>query len=299
LLRVTSTVPAAVATVAGQIAGLCGGISCSYTMTASALANSYVITAPAGSVVRSASNMSNNTNVLATSDLTFTVLYPEGFASTTAVGVGVKSIVIGSVNGVGTSLTNRTIALSTLIPAIGAVTSTTTGVTTFNQGLKAKVFTVPAVFGAIGYNWTVANGAVIVGASNTNSITVDFSAVPTTIRRTIITVSATTPCGTTAVKTITLNFKAQETVQVIATEVYPNPVSDNFNIDITASKAATVEISVYSTGGVLIVSPKSVQLQEGANTITENVSSLNSGIHILRLVNSSNGEVITKTLIKN
>jgi hypothetical protein len=88
-------------------------------------------------------------------------------------------------------------------------------------------------------------------------------------------------------------------VTVSATEVYPNPVSSDFNIDVTASKAGVLEIAIYSLDNNLVVSPKTVKLQAGANTISENVSSLNSGIYIVRLVNSSTGEVITKKLIKH
>jgi hypothetical protein len=241
LLKVTATVPTALATVTGQIAGLCGGISYSYTMTASALANSYVITAPAGSVVKSASNMSNNTNVLATSDLTFTVLYPEGFASTTA--VGVKSIVISSVNGVGASVLNRTVILTTLMPAVGI----STGGTTF-QRCTTQTFSVPAVVGATNYVWTVADGAVIVGAATTNSVVVDFALVSALKLTNKLTVKAANSCGVfSGVKSITLTSTACPGARVASTtkaafaisttEVYPNPASNYFNIAITASKS--------------------------------------------------------------
>jgi hypothetical protein len=79
LLKVTATVPAAVTAVSGQITGICADQTYSYTFPASPLANSYVITGPVGSVVTSPSNTTNSSNVLSTSDLSFspTVVSPN------------------------------------------------------------------------------------------------------------------------------------------------------------------------------------------------------------------------------
>jgi hypothetical protein len=304
LLRLTAAVPAAIASVTGQIAGVCGGTSYNYTITPSLLATSYMITAPTGSVVTSANNVMNTSNVLSTSDLTFTVMYPSNFVATVA---APKSIVIASVNGVGNSLTNRTVVLSTLLPALGTVTSTTGNITQFNQALTAKVFSVTTNVLFTGYTWTVSNGAVITGGQGTNTITVDFSGVIGTLSTTssTITVVGTNACNSSAAKSTTLRYNvaaarnASDALTVSTTEVYPNPVSSVFNVDVTASNAGVLEIAIYSLDGTMIVSPKSVDLEKGANTITENVSSLNSGIYIVRLVNATNSEVITRKLIKN
>jgi hypothetical protein len=263
-----------------------------------------MITAPTGSVVTSANNVMNTSNVLSTSDLTFTVMYPSNFVATVA---APKSIVIASVNGVGNSLTNRTVVLSTLLPALGTVTSTTGNITQFNQALTAKVFSVTTNVLFTGYTWTVSNGAVITGGQGTNTITVDFSGVIGTLSTTssTITVVGTNACNSSAAKSTTLRYNvaaarnASDALTVSTTEVYPNPVSSVFNVDVTASNAGVLEIAIYSLDGTMIVSPKSVDLEKGANTITENVSSLNSGIYIVRLVNATNSEVITRKLIKN
>jgi hypothetical protein len=213
LLKLKAAVPAAVGTVTGQILLVCGNSSYNYTITASPLATSYVITAPTGSVVTSANNLTNTSNVLTTSDLAFTVQY-NGLVSAA---LAKQYILIAAKNGVGTS-TNKSLTLTT---------------TTAGCPAGAKI------------------------------------------------------AATKAIATVS------------ATEVYPNPVSSEFNIDVTAAKAGVLEIAIYSLDNNLVVSPKTVKLQEGTNTISENVSSLNSGIYIVRLVNSSTGEVITKKLVKN
>ncbi len=301
LLKLTATVPAAVTIVTGQIAGVCAESSYAYTMTPSLLATSYLITAPTGSVVTSASNMSNTSNVLASTDLTFTVTYPAAFVATTT---APKSLVIASVNGVGNSLLNKTLVLSTLMPSVG----TATGGTAFNR-CETKTISVPMVIGATSYAWTVADGATIVSGQGTNEVVVDFALVPSTKTTNIVRVAALNACGTSSlVKLITLASTAcpviitsskMAAITISSTEVYPNPVSSEFSIDVTASRTGVLQIGIYSLDGNAVVSPKAVKLQASSNTINENVSSLKKGIYIVRLVNTSNNEVTTKKLIKN
>jgi len=300
LLKVTSAVPAAVATVTGQIAGVCGGSSYEYTMAASAVATSYVITAPTGSVVTSASHLDNGTNELTTSDLTFTVALPQGFVAIATTLAADKSIVIASVNGVGPSALNKTVVLSTLMPAIGVATGGATFTRCANQ-----TFSIPAVVGATEYVWTFADGASIVSGQGTTTVVVSFSGVTSSKTKNIITVKATNSCGvSTVAKTISLTSTACPVVrlasqnEVSSTEVYPNPTSGVFNVDVTVSNTSVVEVSVYSFDGTLVVSPKAVKLQEGTNTISQDISSLNNGIYFVQIANALNNEIITKKLIK-
>lgn len=301
LLTLTAVRPAAVATVAGQIVGLCGEGSYNYTMVASPLASSYEITAPAGSVVTSANNLSNATNVLNTSDLTFTVVYPAGFVATTA---APKSLVIRSINGINSSATNKTVTLATAMAAVGVATGSA-GITTFTRCAN-QTFTVPAVVGATEYVWTVADGAVIVTGQGTRTVEVDFSAVAASKTSNKLTVVAKNAClAATTAKAITLTSTAcpvaprfAAPVAVSATEVYPNPASSEFNIDVTGVNGDSVSVSVYSYNGAVAVNPFTVQLVEGANTINQNIASLGSGIYFVRVVNNANNEVIVKKLIK-
>jgi len=207
LLKVTATVPAAVTTVSGQITLIPNNAAINYTMTASALANSYIVTGPVGSVVTSAGNASNTTNSISTSDLVFTVTYPASFIANTA---NPKTIVITAVNGVGNSLTNKVLNLTS---AVG--------------------------------NRPAAN------------------------------------------------------VLITSTSVYPNPVSDIVNIDLTAETDGALEMTIYSYDGNVASRTKAVELKEGFNTINENISNLVKGIYFLRITNSSNDEVIIKKIIKN
>lgn len=304
LLKITNTAPAAVTTVTGTITAISCGTTYNYTMTRSLLASSYVITGPVGSVVTSASNATNTTNSITTSDLIFSVVYPSNFAT-----ISPKTVVITSVNGFGNSTTNKTL---TIAPAtIAALGVATTGGTTFNR-CTTKTISYPAVVGATSYTWTVSNGAFIVSGQGTNSIVVDFALVPSTATTNAITTIATNSCGVnTAIKTLTLtsvacpSAKMEETVTTIEeaaysnTTLYPNPASYEFNIDIDATKEGNLQMSIYTINGVMVMNSKAINLKEGRNTINENISNLNNGIYIVRILDSSNKEVMVKKLIKN
>jgi ELWxxDGT repeat protein len=304
LLKLTAAVPATVSVVTGQIVGLCGGSTYSYTITPSILANTYQITAPIGALVKSASNMTNTNNVLTTPDLSFTVTYPAGFVATTA---APKSIAITSVNGVGTSLTSKTFTLSTLMPAIGVAVGGTTFTRCANQ-----TFSIPTVVGATNYIWTVADSAVIVSGQGTNSVVIDFSAVPALKTTNLLKVVAQNSCGVSStVKSISLRSTSCSSAKYSApkdngeiaesttySEVYPNPASDSFSIDVLASQSGVLEMTIYSLNGAIVVSPKEVELKEGNNTITTTISSLTRGTYIVQFVNSSTNDLITKKLLK-
>jgi len=211
LLKLTAALPAVVATVTGQIALVNCGVSYPYTITAPLGATSYLITAPAGSVVTSANGVSGATaNIMTTSDLTFSVVYP-------AIVTTDNKLTVKSINLVGSCATFKSLTLTK-----GAACPT---------------------------------GGIV---SNT---TID------------------------------------ETSRVNVTEMYPNPTSSSFNVELSSAKANDVSVTVYSFDG-MVVSSKNVQLSEGNNVINENLSSQRNGIYVVRIVNSSTGEVIIKKIVK-
>lgn len=300
LLTLKATLPGAVSAVSGPISGICGGSSYIYTITPNALASSYIITAPTGSVVTSASNSSNTSNVLATSDLSFTVTYPAGFVGNTT--LSPKTVAITSVNGVGNSLTNRTLVIASTMSAVGTVTGSA-GITSFTR-CATQTFSIPAVVGATNYVWIPANGAVIVSGQGTTSVTVDFSAVPTATTSTRLTVAARNVCNvSSAIKSITLASTAcpvdvkmaEPTSSVVS--MYPNPARDNFTLELTSSQVGEMSMTIYNING-MVIRTKNVQLTEGNNIINEDVSALSNGIYFVQIYNTSNNETIVKKLVK-
>ena len=297
--------PTAVSIVTGQVTGVCGGSTYSYTITAPAQASAYKIVSPTGSIVTSA-NTINADNTLTTSDLTFSVQYPSVFVVTTLTPVADKTIYLTSTNGVGDCATTKAVVITSAMSAIGTPTGSA-GITTFTR-CATQSFTVPAALGATQYTWGVADGAVIASGQGTNSIVVNFSAVLATVASTKITVIAKNSCNvSSATKTLTListvctTAKPNSTVDVTKSnisEIYPNPSSDSFNLDVNSVANNEFSMTIYNINGS-IIRTKNVQLSEGNNVINEDISSLSSGIYFVRLSNTSNNETITKKLIKN
>lgn len=114
LLTLKATRPATVSAISGQLTALCSNSTVNYTLTASALASSYIITAPAGCVVTSEASPSNTSNVLSITGLTFSVTYPANFTIASSTLAANKTLVVTSVNGMGNSLTNKSFNLTTV-----------------------------------------------------------------------------------------------------------------------------------------------------------------------------------------
>ena len=307
LLKVTASVPSTVSSVTGQFVGICGGNTYNYAITPSVLATSYIITAPAGSIVTSLSNPLNVTNTLSTTDLMFSVLYPTNLAS-----VAPRTIVINAVNGVGSNLTNRTLNISTTLPSIGIATGSE-GTTTF-QRCNTQTFTVPAVVGATSYLWEVINGAAIVGASNTNTVEVDFSLVPIFSTTNLVKVRAVNACGIFSnVRNITLSSIPCTVLRGATKEIkntyndgpimgmanmYPNPTSGAFKLDLEMLAEGQVDIEIYASNAGVIKTNKGVHLEKGTNTIEMDISNLAIGVYMVRITNTATDEVLVKRIIK-
>ena len=320
LLKVTTSLPAIVGTVTGQIASLCPSQTVTYTIPlASPLANTYTITAPAGSTVTSSSNPNNVGNVLSSSsDLNFTVTFPSVFSIVTATPVADKSITIRSENGVGNSATNKVLTLTTALAAVGTNTNSylnpntgAAGVTLFGK-CATQTISVPRVPSATSYVWTLQNGAVFVGDATSFQVTIDFSQVPTPTATTknIVKVKAFNGCNFSAEKSITLTWDAiatcpesgnnREVATAVASnvsQIYPNPATDTFSLDLSTTLGSEVSLTIYAINGAVVKTSK-VQLVEGFNTVSEDVSNLVEGIYFVKLYNATNNETIVRKLVK-
>jgi hypothetical protein len=78
--------------------------------------------------------------------------------------------------------------------------------------------------------------------------------------------------------------------------VYPNPVSQELNVDFTLAKAQEVSIDISDVTGKLI-SVENFEASRGLNNHNINFSNLNSGVYFVTMT-SSNGTV-TKRVVKN
>ncbi len=82
-------------------------------------------------------------------------------------------------------------------------------------------------------------------------------------------------------------------------EFYPNPVVDDINISLKTSKSGTAKIELYSMEGMLLKS-EITKLSQGRNKFTVNISNSAKGIkNIILVINTPEGNRITKKIILN
>ena len=264
-LAITRTsVPVAPTALVGQLTGLCSGTAYNYSFAAGANAVSYTITAPAGSVITTPSNSGNTSNVVTTSDLSFTVVYP-----TTITG----SISIVATNACGASAA-KTFTPTKPMALIASISGTFT-VDTCTQ----YTYTASAVAGAVTYTWTVPAGASIVSGQGTANLVVTFTGALAT--GAVIKVVATNACGassTSKSSSVLTNVACASarvetpaaTVVAFKATAYPNPYAEAFKLDVKTSSEATIVMHVYDMLGKLIetkeVQPSDVNtLEVGAS----------------------------------
>jgi hypothetical protein len=234
------------AALVGQVAGLCAGTPYNYSFAAGANAQTYTITGPVGSVVTSADNASNTSNVITTSNLAFTVVYP-----TTAI---VNISVVAS-NPCGSAAAK----LFVVSKAMGAI-ATISGPTAVDT-CSEYTYTASAVVGAVAYTWTIPSGAQIVSGQGTNTLVVTFPG--TLATNAVLKVLATNGCSvSSALKSSSVLTRTacptarEEVVEVTKTpfsvKAYPNPYTETFNLSLSTSSEDKVSIVVYDMTGRLI-----------------------------------------------
>ena len=236
------------AALVGQVAGLCAGTAYNYSFAAGANAQTYTITGPVGSVVTSADNASNTSNVITTSNLAFTVVYP-----TTAI----VNISIVASNPCGSAAAK----LFVVSKAMGAI-KTISGSTAVDT-CSEYTYTASSVVGAVAYTWTIPSGAQIVSGQGTNTLVVTFPG--TLATNAVLKVLATNACSvssalkSSSVLTRTACPTAREEVVLeevtkapFSVKAYPNPYTETFNLSLTTSSEDKVSVVVYDMTGRLI-----------------------------------------------
>ena len=227
--------------------------------------------------------------------MTFSVLFDANIATTTP-----KTIVITSINVVGTSIAvSKTL---TLVNAMPAIVTPITNPTSFTRCANVTLSVNP-VLGASTYNWTLANGAVLVSQS-ANSAVIDFSLVDSAVVSSIVKVNASNFCGVaSSIKSITLSSavcpsaKTTGDVKTALSEytvnAYPNPFTSSFGLDMSGS-SENVSVKMYDMTGMLLENKEVTTDKVNELSLGQNLS---SGIYILNVTQGSN--VKTVRVIKN
>ena len=78
--------------------------------------------------------------------------------------------------------------------------------------------------------------------------------------------------------------------------VYPNPITDNLTVNINLKQGTKTEVGIYDMTGKQVIRDE-VYMHDGSNITSLSVSSLPTGIYMLR-ISSNEGLILTSKLIK-
>ena len=174
-------------------------------------------------------------------------------------------------------------------------------------GLTSATYTTPNLGAVIAsYNWAiVVTGWTITSGQGTSSITITGPLSNINSAAGSIKVSTTNICGSTsAQKTLSITRCADPIamnngVESSATfsNIYPNPASTVFTIDVTTEKAQVVTVEVYDILGNLVISEKH-NVVSGTSTMNTNIEQSNDGMYFVRLLDADSNIIHSGTVIK-
>lgn len=255
--------------ITGQTDALCGTTQV-YTANPNVVGATYNWTFPGGTII-------NNQNANS-----ITVTYP-------ASGFGNTSISVYAQLGCVTSLT-RTIAIKGA-PASPSIT----GPASVCANSTGNIYSVPLRPG-LGYNWAVPKFASITAGAGTNQITVSFGA--TAGQVSVNQYNACGSGGASIIASITCRMSegSSEVASNIEFNAYPNPASEQLNVELTSSTSGKVNIQLIDVTGKIIMSEMHTSV-DGQNIYTLDVSRMAKGIYVLN-VTTEQGAVQSKLIIE-
>ncbi len=291
-LTVTGAVPAAPVAITGVPANVCGLASTSASVASVTGATSYVW------------SVTGAGNAIATGQGTTAVTVTLGGTA------GVLSCMAHDTCGNGAARTVN-LVVTAIQPGAIAGSANTCGLPTVTYSVTDVT---PAGAPAYTYTWqlpafmTLASGQVLSGVGNT-SITVNITGNTGNVQSSggTLKVSSTNTCGSTsALRTLAITRCANadamnngsESVHTAISNVYPNPASSVFTLDVTTNKSSEFVVEVYDLLGNLVVSEKHSVL-DGTTTLNTDISFLNDGMYFVKLLDAEAHLIRSQTLTKN
>lgn len=249
--------PSTPASISGPIDGVCGGTTQTYSCPVTAGASSYTWTVPAGSTL----NSGQGTNSIS-------VTFPSNFVS-------------GTVSVIGVSACSTSTARSVTVRSVPAQPGTISGTSTNLCGGGTFAYSITAVAGATGYNWTLpANCTLVTNSGNSISMSV-----PSTFTTGTLSVVAVNGCGNSTARTLSLTrLPATPGTITGPTTVCPSATGLSYSVPSTAGLTYTWTLP---TGGIVVSG-------QGTNAITANWGTV-AGSVVVR-ANNSCGSSSNRTL---
>jgi hypothetical protein len=92
-------------------------------------------------------------------------------------------------------------------------------------------------------------------------------------------------------------IKGQAITSLTISNLYPNPVKDNFNVVLGSNKPGTVSVMIKDAAGKNVML-RNVSIKEGDNIIPLQAAALQPGMYILRIVHLTTKETTNTQFIK-
>lgn len=241
--------------ISGAIDGLCQKSGIVYAISDVSGATSYLWTVTSGCTIISgqgSKNITVNYGLFSSATITVIAKNPCGNSNPRTITVNAAPKAPSLINGPGTCCSNQ-------------------------QNVS---FSISPVYGATTYNWSVPANATIISGQGTTSIKVNFAGYAGQIK-----VRAANNCGYSIYtnKIITFNCRENQLAELSLSDeitVYPNPVSENFNIQIVSEKSQLCNVRMLDMIGKQLMSSK-IDLVKGENNHQYDVSTLAEGLYLL------------------
>ncbi len=171
-------------------------------------------------------------------------------------------------------------------------------------GLTTATYSVAPVANAVTYNWLLSYGMTWGTGQGTNVIVVNIAPGLTNNTGTSpLKLTETNTCGNTSLfrtTTITrcLNSDALNgSENGVFSEIYPNPTTSEFAMDITLDKDQEIVLEVFDILGNVVISGKH-NLAGGTSIMKTNMEPFNNGMYFVRILDANSNVLHTERLVK-
>ena len=171
-------------------------------------------------------------------------------------------------------------------------------------GLTTATYSVAPVANAASYTWGLATGMTWGTGQGTNVINVNIApSVGSTTAVSPLKVAETNTCGnislyrtTTITRCLSPDAMNTEGGNTFS-NVYPNPTSAEFTMDITADKDQEIVMEIYDVLGNIVISEKHT-LTGGTSTMKTNMEQFNNGMYFVRILDANSNVMHTERVVK-
>ncbi|MBL0341999.1 MAG: T9SS type A sorting domain-containing protein [Bacteroidetes bacterium] len=270
-INVQKATPTMPGNMVGPIGGLCGG-TYTYSVPSEPGILSYNWTVPAGAVILNGAG-SNSVEV----DF-------SGVAFPSAANQYLQ-MAVTKTNSCSTGPA-RTITVKGVPSNAAAIT----GANSVCAEDASLAYSVPLVFGATNYVWSVPSGGNIISGQGTNSVVIDWG-----FFSGVIGVTATNSCGNGGTRTLLVNVTcrlASTASSVVSNvNVYPNPASESTKITFSSLENSNYKVALIDLTGREILTQNGTAT-EGSNELNLDLSKVSKGAYMISLVNGDHASQI-------